>query len=160
MFQPVTKENKEELQKVTEGTGLKITSQQKESEVKESTGKDSDGPLQGEGEGLKVCLTALIIINNNNFYIYILSVCLQMLLCSVLLDHFPVCHCGLIPPPSLINFYNLFFFFANKISYEGNSFFMSSRSFYKQMKHHCHCYYSRSEPLACFMTTKIILSLK
>jgi hypothetical protein len=63
MFQPVMKENKE-LHKVTEGTELKITSQQKELVLEESTGKESDGSLQGEDEGLKACLTALIIINN------------------------------------------------------------------------------------------------
>jgi hypothetical protein len=47
IFQPVTKE--------TDGTEFKISSEQKESELKESTGKGNDGPLQGEYDGLKAC---------------------------------------------------------------------------------------------------------
>jgi hypothetical protein len=73
MFQPVTKEN-EDLHKATEGTELKITSQQKEYDLKESTGKDSDELLQEGDEGLKVCLTARIIHKCNIFLMFCILV--------------------------------------------------------------------------------------
>jgi hypothetical protein len=64
----VTKEN--ESHKATDGTEFKISSEQKESKLKESTGKDNDGPLQGEYDGLKACLTVLIIINDLHLFIF------------------------------------------------------------------------------------------
>jgi hypothetical protein len=54
LFQAVTKEN--ELSTGTAHTDFGITCQQKETDEKESTEKDSDEPTQGKDGGLKVCL--------------------------------------------------------------------------------------------------------
>jgi hypothetical protein len=55
MFQPVTKEN--ESHEATDDVEFKISSEHKEFELKESTEKDNDGPLRGDSDGLKACLS-------------------------------------------------------------------------------------------------------